>query len=82
MYYIQECPTCGRNLRIRVAYLGNRVVCQHCHGRFVATDPHSGDPAPPDSGIGLLKRADHLLELADRYASHSAHDNRASWRRP
>ena len=74
VYYIQECPTCGRNLRIRVAYLGNRVVCQHCHGRFVASDPLSGEPPPRDSGIGLLRRADILLELANQYTGHSADD--------
>jgi hypothetical protein len=68
VYYIQECPTCGRNLRIRVVYLGHRVTCQHCHGRFVASDPLSGEPPPPDSGIGLLRRADHLLELASQNA--------------
>ncbi len=27
-YFVQECPTCGRRLQIRVEYLGKRVVCQ------------------------------------------------------
>ena len=38
-YFVQECPTCGRRLQIRVEYLGKRVVCQHCQGKFVAMDP-------------------------------------------
>jgi hypothetical protein len=37
-YFIQECPTCGRRLHIRVEYLGRRVVCQHCHGALIAAD--------------------------------------------
>src|SRR6185295_14434910 len=37
-YYIQECPTCGRSLQIRVEYLGRQVVCQHCRAQFLATD--------------------------------------------
>ena len=66
-YYEQECPTCGRMLRVRVSYLGKSVVCQHCHARFGACDPQSCDPqsaayASANSGIALLKRADELLE--------------------
>jgi hypothetical protein len=72
VYYIQECPTCGRSLRIRVAYLGHRVVCQHCHGRFVASDPQSGEPPPPDSGLDILRRADQLLEMASHQSGRFA----------
>jgi len=65
LYYVQECPTCGRNLQVRVAYLGKNVLCQHCHGKFVACDPASGAPLPTESGLALLKRADELLEAMD-----------------
>jgi len=63
-YFIQECPTCGRRLQIRVEYLGKRVTCQHCRGQFEAIDPASvrGDPA--GQGNALLRRADELLESA------------------
>ena len=65
-YFVQECPTCGRSLHVRVEYLGRQVACQHCRRAFVATDPaHSGD-APADSGLALLRRADQLLELAEQ----------------
>ena len=29
-YFVQECPTCGRRLQVRVIYLGKRVACRHC----------------------------------------------------
>lgn len=59
-YFVQGCPTCGRNLQIRVQYLGKKVVCQHCAAKFVATD--SNGPADASaSGTSLLARADQLL---------------------
>jgi len=61
-YYDQECPTCGRGLRVRVEYLGKQVVCQHCQGRFEACDPASAAYPPSQSGIDLMRRADELLE--------------------
>lgn len=60
-YFVQECPTCGRSLQVRVEYLGRHVVCQHCHGRFEASD--SGI-ALKGSSSDLLRRADELLELS------------------
>jgi DNA-directed RNA polymerase subunit RPC12/RpoP len=61
-YFVQECPTCGRNLQVRVEYLGKQVVCQHCGARFEACEPGS----PSDSGINssnaLLERAEYLLQ--------------------
>jgi hypothetical protein len=65
-YFNQECPTCGRSLRIRVAYLGKRVVCQHCFGEFEACDPDSAAYPPSDSGVALLQRAEELLEIVSR----------------
>jgi hypothetical protein len=64
-YYTQECPTCGRSLRVRVAYLGKQVVCQHCDAKFSAVDPASAlEEDIRDST--LLERADLLLETIDR----------------
>jgi len=62
-YYLQDCPTCGRKLQIRVAYLGKNVVCQHCQARFIATDPNS-TPEIDLSSSAILRRADQLLETA------------------
>jgi hypothetical protein len=71
LYFVQECPTCGRSLQIRVAYLGRRVVCQHCNGQFEACDPASAAYPPCDSGLAILQRADELLETVDRRAKAS-----------
>ena len=69
IYYNQECPTCGRTLKIRVAYLGKHVVCQHCQGQFVACDPASAAYPPEDSGIAVLQRANQLLETVNQQRS-------------
>ena len=61
-YFIQECPTCGRRLQIRVEYLGKKVVCQHCQGQFVACDPANSHCDCAEQGSSLLHRADELLE--------------------
>jgi hypothetical protein len=60
-YFVQECPTCGRSLQVRVEYLGRQVVCQHCRGRFEACDPANTTRKASNSGIDLLRRADELL---------------------
>ena len=62
-YFIQECPTCGRRLQVRVIYLGKRVACQHCGAQFAACDPQS---AMSDSSVTLLTRVDQLLEASAR----------------
>lgn len=69
VYYMQPCPTCGRNLRIRIMYLGRQVICQHCQAQFVACEPGRNEPPPHDSGPDLLRRADELLELANFFSS-------------
>ena len=57
-YFTQECPSCGRSLQVRVAYLGKTVSCQHCQREFEAnTSPQSIS----DSGEFLLDRAQELL---------------------
>jgi hypothetical protein len=62
MYFHQECPTCGRQLRIRVEYLGKPVACQHCQGTFVAAESSSTRDGPVDQGSALLRRANELLD--------------------
>jgi hypothetical protein len=69
-YFVQECPTCGRRLQIRVEYLGKRVVCQHCQGTFVAAEASGSRGASDDDGSVLLRRANELLEsVAQRQAA-------------
>jgi hypothetical protein len=74
-YFVQECPTCGRNLQVRVEYLGKRVSCQHCKAKFEACDPSSAAYPPSESSLSLLARADQLLESATRSALNSAARN-------
>ena len=62
IYFVQECPTCGRRLQIRVEYLGKRVVCQHCQGHLVAIDPTTVRRDQPQSTNAMMRRADELLE--------------------
>jgi lysine biosynthesis protein LysW len=64
IYFIQECPTCGRNLQVRIEYLGKSVVCQHCGADLEACDPTSVDHPLSDSSQSLLARAEELLESA------------------
>ena len=64
-YFDQDCPVCGRNLRIRVEYQGRQVKCRHCQGKFVASDPAAGQAPEEGSGLALLQRADELITAAD-----------------
>ncbi len=70
-YFVQQCPTCGRSLQIRVEYLGKRVVCQHCRGRFEAVDPSSQPADLSSSGMDLLRRADELLDSVTLHRSRA-----------
>ncbi len=69
-FFSQGCPTCGRRLQIRVKYLGRVVVCQHCRGRFEATDMEGTPVVVEESGIGLLARVDQLLASSDDSKKH------------
>jgi hypothetical protein len=73
-YFVQECPTCGRSLQIRVEYLGKKLVCQHCHGALIAADP-SMRSDHGESKKTLLRRADELLATVSlrRMQSHAPH---------
>lgn len=63
-YFVQECPTCGRNLQVRVEYLGKQVICQHCSAKFEACEPGSEAYSHHNSSLSLLERAEHLLQTA------------------
>jgi hypothetical protein len=64
--YLQNCPVCGRPLAIPREYLGRRLHCRHCGGRFVAIDPASPRFAAQNGASALLTQADRLLELCAR----------------
>lgn len=64
-YFVQECPTCGRNLQVRVEYLGKMVVCQHCSAKFQASEPGSAGDDAACSSSSLMQRAEELLQTAE-----------------
>ena len=70
-YFVQECPTCGRSLQVRVEYLGRQVVCQHCNRPFEACDPAGAGGTPAMRTPDLLRRADQLLEIMAQQRSAS-----------
>ena len=55
IYFVQECPTCGRRLQIRVEYLGKKVVCQHCLGHLMAADPANVRCDPPQTSRAISR---------------------------
>ena len=63
--FYQECPTCGRQLRVRVKFLNKVVVCPHCEGQLVAEDPETGSNPHDSSAFALLQKAEDLLESAE-----------------
>jgi len=71
MYFVQECPTCGRRLQIRVEYLGRQVVCQHCRGKLTARDPESHRYPDNNDAEDILRRAEELLQESARHMSYS-----------
>lgn len=63
-YFVQGCPICGRNLQVRLEYLGRSILCPHCQGHFTAFDPSTEPSCESDSGEYLLSRAEELLAAA------------------
>jgi hypothetical protein len=59
-FYVQQCPTCGRRLRICVEYLGKSIQCRHCRAIFTARDPDNGVPED-DPRVLVLQRVDELI---------------------
>jgi hypothetical protein len=35
-FFYQNCPVCGRGLRISAKYFGRQMTCTHCQGEFRA----------------------------------------------
>ncbi len=62
-FFIQECPTCGRNLQIRLELLGRMIACPQCEALLEACDPAMRPDRAHDSGV-LLDRANQLLATA------------------
>lgn len=72
--YHQNCPVCGRSLRIGVTLLGRRVYCQHCGGGFIATESAEGRKADRGRGTPQLDAVDALIERAEMLLERGAAD--------
>ena len=64
-YFVQDCPVCGRFLQVKLELLGKKVICRHCQGRFIASDPTLTVPLVANEHERILNRADELLSAAD-----------------
>ncbi len=62
VFFVRDCPTCGRRLHIRVEYLGKKVVCPHCGAMLDAVDLAAGDLPVTETSRSLMQRVDKLLE--------------------
>jgi hypothetical protein len=63
IFFVQQCPTCGRRLRVCVEYLGKKIQCRHCRGTLVARDPEN-DPSWEDTQSPLTRRVEELLGVS------------------
>ena len=68
----QECPVCGRPLSILSIYLGRRVTCQHCGGRFLASKPTVRNGTATAQANSLLRRAEQLIDGSSRRLAAAA----------
>lgn len=66
-YFTQDCPTCGRHLRIKQRDENQRLACPHCEGTLIAHHPQPA--ADADWRSALVKRADELLALVAMQSS-------------
>lgn len=60
-YFIQECPTCGRNIEVPVEYLGLKISCQHCKGHLIAQDPSIAHCQSIGPSSGIYRHVEELL---------------------
>jgi hypothetical protein len=68
-FFVQECPTCGRHLQIRLELLGRQIACPQCEAPIEACDSIANSSRPHDSAE-LLLRAEELLATADARKNH------------
>jgi hypothetical protein len=62
-YFFQDCPTCGRHVRIKAEYLGKRMSCLHCEGEFTATDHESRFDAVETRASSVLQAMESLRSV-------------------
>ena len=63
-YFYQECPVCGRSLRVPVQYFGSIMSCSHCSGEFQAVGGEQSMSAISEEGL-LSERGTEFLPSLD-----------------
>lgn len=66
--FVRPCPTCGRNLQIRVELLNREVQCCHCNAEFIATERRETP--------WLDEAVDQALAKAERYIASTSYARR------
>jgi uncharacterized protein (DUF983 family) len=61
-FFVQRCPSCGRQARIDVNYLNLSVICQHCDHTFVAQGVAQAPAQSDDPANYWIRIADHVLD--------------------
>lgn len=59
LYFKQDCPVCGRGMRVRIELLGKQIACAHCMGVSLA---RVRDEQSLDRSTEIVRRSD-----SDRY---------------
>lgn len=65
--FVRPCPTCGRNLQIRVELLNREVQCCHCNAEFIATERREA-PWLDEAVDEVLAKAEQYIASALPYA--------------
>lgn len=70
-YFFRSCPTCGRQLNVRVELLGREIECAQCHAVFMATE--EPEVSPDDLRIEqILARAQRYIESVQAFNAAAA----------
>jgi hypothetical protein len=56
IFFNQDCPVCGRKMRVRIELLGKEIGCGHCSAVTVAYD----DTDHGWAGLGHSKKVQRL----------------------
>lgn len=72
--FVQDCPTCGRKLRIRLDLLGREVACKHCCAEFIAQHTEGVSASVPAKDP-LLDRVEAAMQKAQAFVETGVTSN-------
>ncbi len=67
LYFNQDCPVCGRGMRVRVELLGREIACGHCSAVSLASNvpDHHWRSEPVMARLERTSHQDKNLRFAD-----------------